>query len=177
MSDLKFHPKDLDSFIEAMKQSIFYLKPFDYIGRMILKDGKVVWLKINSTPTLQDNLVIFNGIILDITNIKDEEINSLNARKFNESILFNIPADIAVLIKSQLFILNPNAISDENTRNWLIGKNDFDYCKYKGLDGSRAQIRRDYFNQAALSQQQVEWVDEFKRVEGDRYVLRRFFRI
>ena len=176
MDDMKFHPEDMDSFIEAMKQSILYLKPFDYIGRMVLSDGKIAWVKINSTPILQDNLIVFNGIILDITDSKDVEIDSLNARKFNESILFNIPADIAVFDKNHNYLfLNPNAISDESTRNWLIGKNDFDYCELKGLVSSRAQIRRDYFNEAATLQQQVEWIDEFKRDGEDRFVLRRFY--
>lgn len=176
MADMKFHPGDMDSFVEAMKQSILYLKPFDYIGRLVLSDGKIAWVKINSTPIFQDNLFVFNGIILDITDIKDVEIDSLNTRKFNESILFNIPADIAVFDKNHNYLfLNPNAVSDEATRNWLIGKNDFDYCELKGIDGSRAQIRRDYFNQAATLQRQVEWVDEFKRNGEDKYVLRRFY--
>jgi PAS domain S-box-containing protein len=176
LENWKLHPEDIDGFMEAMKQSIYHCKSFDYIGRMILLDGKIVWIKINSNPVFQNDLVVFNGIISDITNIKDVEIENLNARKFNESILFNIPADIAVFDKNHSYLfLNPNAVSDEATRNWLIGKNDFDYCELKGIDASRAQIRRDYFNQAAISHRQVEWVDEFEKNGEDKYVLRRFY--
>ena len=55
--------------------------------------------------------------------------------EFSDSVLFNIPADIAVFDKNHNYLfINPNGISDPELRNWMIGKNDFDYCAKRGID-------------------------------------------
>ena len=100
----------------------------------------------------------------------------IQKQTFNEIILDNIPADIAVFDKNHNYLyINPNGVRDVETRKWLIGKNDFDYCKKKGLDNSNADQRRNFFNQAIQTKQQVEWVDEYQRNGNDIYVLRRFY--
>jgi len=102
--------------------------------------------------------------------------NIIEKQKFNEIILDNIPADIAVFDKNHNYLyVNPNGIRDVETRKWMIGKNDFDYCDYKNIDKSIAQGRRNIFNQAIHTKQQVEWVDEYNREGKNIYVMRRFY--
>ena len=61
-------------------------------------------------------------------------------------ILDKIPADIAVFDKDHNYLyINPNGIRDVETREWMIGKSDFDYCDFKGLDKTLAKNRRDIF--------------------------------
>lgn len=106
--------------------------------------------------------------------IKDYPI--IKKQKFNEIILNNIPADIAVFDRNHNYLfVNPNGIRDEETRNWLIGKNDFDYCDFKSVDKTIATERRAFFNQAIKTKRQVEWVDEYHKNGKDSYVMRRFF--
>jgi len=106
--------------------------------------------------------------------IKDYPL--IKKQKFNEIILNNIPADIAVFDRNHNYLfVNPNGIRDEETRNWLIGKNDFDYCDYKAVDKTIAAERRAFFNQAIQTKRQVEWVDEYHKNGKDSYVMRRFF--
>lgn len=100
----------------------------------------------------------------------------IEKQKFNEIILDNIPADIAVFDKNHNYLyINPNGVRDVETRKWLIGKSDFDYCDYKDLDKTLAQGRRDLFNQAIQTKQQIEWVDEYHKDGKDIYVMRRFY--
>jgi PAS domain S-box-containing protein len=109
--------------------------------------------------------------------IEQSNLNQLiiEKQKFNEIILDNIPADIAVFDKNHNYLyINPNGIRDVETREWMIGKSDFDYCDYKGLDKSMAQKRRDLFNIVVETKQQIEWLDEYHRENKDIYVLRRF---
>ena len=95
---------------------------------------------------------------------------------FSNVILDNIPADIAVFDKDHNYLyINPNGIRDIETREWLIGKSDFDYCDYKGLDKTLAQNRREIFNKSIQTKQQIEWVDEYERGGEYVYVLRRFY--
>jgi PAS domain S-box-containing protein len=96
-------------------------------------------------------------------------------KKYNETILDSMPADIAVFDKNHNYLyINPNGIRDVETREWIIGKSDFDYCDYKGLDKSMAEKRRDLFNIVVETKQQIEWLDEYHRENEDIYVLRRF---
>jgi PAS domain S-box-containing protein len=110
--------------------------------------------------------------------IQDSHSNQhiIEKQKFNDIILDNIPADIAFFdINHNYLYVNPNGVRDVETRKWLIGKSDFDYCDYKGLDKTLAQGRRDLFNQAIQTKQQVEWVDEYHRDGKDIYIMRRFY--
>ena len=110
--------------------------------------------------------------------IEDSHLNQkiIEKQKFNEIILDNIPADIAVFDKNHNYLyINPNGIRDVETRKWMIGKSDFDYCDFKGLDKTIAQGRRDIFNQVIQTRQQVEWVDEYHRDGKDIHVMRRFY--
>ena len=52
-------------------------------------------------------------------------------KTFYETILNNIPVDVAVFNKQhQYLFVNPNAVHSASTREFLIGKDDFDYCKH-----------------------------------------------
>ncbi|MDA1172834.1 MAG: PAS domain S-box protein [Proteobacteria bacterium] len=95
---------------------------------------------------------------------------------FSNIILDNIPADIAVFDKDHNYLyINPNGIRDVKTREWLIGKSDFDYCNYKGIDKTLAQNRREIFAKSIQTKQQIEWLDEYERGGKNVYVLRRFY--
>jgi PAS domain S-box-containing protein len=110
--------------------------------------------------------------------IEDSHSNQhiIEKQKFNDIILDNIPADIAFFdINHNYLYVNPNGVRDVETRKWLIGKSDFDYCDYKDLDKTLAQGRRDLFNQAIQTKQQVEWVDEYHKDGKDIYIMRRFY--
>ncbi len=101
---------------------------------------------------------------------------SISNQKFNESVLFNIPADIAVFDKDHNYLfINPNGISNKELRDWMIGKNDFDYYKFKNLDTKPAEIRRGYFNKSKDTKQQVDWIDEINKGDKSIYILRRFY--
>ena len=102
--------------------------------------------------------------------------NVINQENFNKIILDNIPADIAVFdVNHNYLYINPNGISDVETRKWMIGKNDFDYCNYKGINSSSAQARSNIFNEVLRKKKQIEWVDEYSRDGKDIYILRRFY--
>lgn len=68
-------------------------------------------------------------------------------KKFFESILHNIPGDIAVFdTQARYIFINNSAIRNDETRAWIIGKTDFDYCAYKNVPLDRAQKRLETFD-------------------------------
>lgn len=102
----------------------------------------------------------------------------LNKQKeFYESILDNIPVDIAVFdLKHNYKYLNKEAIKDREVRSFMIGKDDFAYAKLKGIDSSMAQARRDRFNEVINSQKIITWLDTQLGSDGKtKHKERRFF--
>lgn len=140
-----------------------------------LLNGKVVECKV--IHVIYNNL--FNGSLITYTDttdsIKSKEI--LNDKKvLTEEILDNIPADIALFDADHKYLyVNPNGIKNEEIRKWIIGKDDFDYYKLKGMDDSKAIERRALFKRAVTENTSIEWLDEhFNATRGTVFMLRRF---
>jgi PAS domain S-box-containing protein len=84
------HPDDRDGFVSLNLEGIRNLRPFDWKGR-VLADGKVKWLHISSSPEPQQNGdVLWNGLVVDITERKraDEALRASLREK--ESLLKEI---------------------------------------------------------------------------------------
>ncbi|HQR94387.1 MAG TPA: ATP-binding protein, partial [Sediminibacterium sp.] len=112
----------------------------------------------------------------DITEKKKAEQEIIQQRQFYNEILDNIPADIAVLDSSQKYIyLNPYAVKDEETRKWIIGKNDFDYFESKGKGQEIAIKRRELFEKAISTSKGLEFIDEHRRGKSNTFILRKFY--
>jgi PAS domain S-box-containing protein len=102
--------------------------------------------------------------------------NTIDKQKIDEIIADNIPYEIAIYDTNHNYLfVNSNGIRNDETREWVIGKNDFDYCNYKGLDKSFAQNRWDLFNKAIQTKKQVEWIDEYHKESKDIYIMRRLY--
>ncbi len=107
-------------------------------------DNSSHYYKISSSCIINvDNscghLFIFFENDSNYSKIKEAE----TSRDFYKEILDNLPADIAVFDESQKYLyLNNHAIKSDEVRNWLIGKDDFDYCNFRNLPITIAQERR-----------------------------------
>jgi PAS domain S-box-containing protein len=108
-----------------------------------------------------------------------EQMNDLNEkveeqRRFYEFILNNIPADIAVFSKDHKYVfVNPQGIQNPEVREFIIGKDDFDYCKYRGIPDTMAHNRRKLFQRIQETMEFVNWEDDFVNVQGERRVVYR----
>lgn len=175
-TSLNLHPDDVDSFLNTINASIINKRDFIYIGRFLMPTGDIKWFEASALRIDEEQEVIYDGIIIDITTKKESEIEISNKRIFNDSILDNIPADIAVFDKNHNYLfINSIGIANEELRKWLIGKNDFDYCTYRNLDTTLAEKRHEYFKKAIETKKQVDWVDEVKKEDKVVHLLRRFF--
>ena len=77
----------------------------------------------------------------------DERYKSIEKeRDFYKELLDNMPADVGVFNENQKYLyVNPHAIKDPEMRKWIIGKDDFDYCKARNLPTTIAKDRRNKF--------------------------------
>ncbi|MFM9004036.1 MAG: sensor histidine kinase, partial [Flavobacteriales bacterium] len=120
---------------------------------------------------------VISGIIKDNTRWVHVNNRAEDQKKFYEAILNNIPVDIAIFNYDHKYMyLNPIAVRDQEVREFLLGRDDFDYCKFRNLDTTLADMRRGVFNSARDTKEMVEFEDVSIKPDGtNRYMLRRYF--
>ena len=112
-------------------------------------------------------------------NQKEENLIDLkdtieSQKEFYELILNSIPSDIAVFDKNHRYLfINPQGIKDEKVRKFMIGKDDFDYAKLKGISDEKAVARRKFFNEIISTKNHETWSDEHIDINGSRKVVQR----
>lgn len=92
-------------------------------------------------------------------------------------LLFNIPADIAIFDTDHKYLyINKLALSSRDNRDWIIGKDDFEYCTEFKKPIELAINRRSYFTEALAEGAQVEFEEMNLDKKGDAiFNLRKFF--
>jgi two-component sensor histidine kinase len=118
-----------------------------------------------------------SGIFKESTRLVHVNNRAEDQKRFYEAILNNIPVDIAIFNEDHKYLyLNPIAVRNQEVRDFLLGRDDFDYCRFRNLDTTKAEMRRASFLQAKSSGVAVEFEDSSQVENGQtRYVLRRFF--
>jgi PAS domain S-box-containing protein len=141
--------------------------------------GERRWILWSETGIFdeKENLTEILSLGKDVTRMKEAQEEIASQKRFTDGVLNNIPADIAVFDDQHRYVfVNQKGLTNEGMRNWVIGKTDFDYCELKNLDKSQAIKRREYFNKAITTGEQIEWVDEHVTKEGGKkYILRKFY--
>jgi PAS domain S-box-containing protein len=100
-----------------------------------------------------------------------DPVNNINSLEKN--ILDSIPADIVIMDVNQRYVfLNKSACPTESVRKWLIGKNDFEYCRYRNKPVHIAIKRRTTFNETILSGAPASLEERFETNQGDKHHLR-----
>lgn len=121
---------------------------------------------------------VANGVLISLpTRILKKELltGGLSENIFLKSILDNIPTDIAVWdLNHRYLYLNKRANADEGTRKWLVGKDDFEYCKEFNLPTQIAINRRIAFNHALYTRSANAFEEKVETEEGSTYLLRVF---
>jgi PAS domain S-box-containing protein len=143
------------------------------------KDGSEYYVESTIVPFMENGKAFkYIAIRYESTELKLKEAAILKQKQFYEDILNSIPVDIAVFDKDQKYVfVNKKAIKDDETRDWLIGKDDFDYVNLKNLPASIAEVRREVFNQLQNNSDSITWLDEHEKNGQIIYKERRFHNI
>ncbi|MFZ4798330.1 MAG: PAS domain S-box protein [Bacteroidia bacterium] len=138
------------------------------------------WIYIEAIGNNLIDIQGINGIVVnsrDITERKkaQEEVEKLKA--FYEKILNKIPADIVVFDKQHKYLfINPLSIKNDELREWLIGKDDYDYCELRNRPKEIADLRRKLFNEVFDAKVQYEFEESVTNDKGEKiWMLRRMF--
>ncbi|MBC7919774.1 MAG: PAS domain S-box protein [Ferruginibacter sp.] len=128
------------------------------------------WFQITAVK-LDDGLVAtFN----DITEQKNAALQLEQQREFYETILNQLPAGLAVFDRAHRYLfVNPESVKDPAMRLWLLGRDDFDYCRKQGKDLALAETRRAVFQRVLAQKTEVEWEERFHAPGRVTYRLQR----
>src|SRR5208337_1671738 len=75
------HPDDLQEFLTSVMEAISARSDWRFEGRVLGLDGQFKWVQALSSPHVEEEELVFNGVVLDVTGRKraEEEIRALNA--------------------------------------------------------------------------------------------------
>ncbi|WP_448266185.1 ATP-binding sensor histidine kinase [Nostoc sp. DSM 114159] len=91
------HPDDRPALAQALAYSAENLTPFEEEWRIILPSGTVKWIQSASRPERQaDGAIIWDGVVIDISNGKEAELSLAKEREFLNAIIHNITDGIVV---------------------------------------------------------------------------------
>ncbi len=66
----KVHPDDLPEYTRAIEESAVTLGKFLYEFRFLRNNGHVRWLRASSSPRIENDMIVWDGFIIDITERK-----------------------------------------------------------------------------------------------------------
>jgi PAS domain S-box-containing protein len=128
-------------------------------------------LSITSLGVSKKNELLCIRIECADYNFLFDPINNINSLEKN--ILDSIPADIVIMDVNQRYVfLNKSACPNDDVRKWLIGKNDFEYCRYRDKPIHIAIKRRTTFNEMLMTGVQASLEERFETNQGDKHHLR-----
>ena len=142
------------------------------------KDGSLYWTDSTIVPFLKDgNPYQYISIKYDITKRVEISEEIQKQKNFYEIVLNEIPADIVVFDKNHKYLfINPNGVKDTEIRNYLIGKDDYEYCAFKNKDISIADERRKLFLETIESKVGLTFEEELVDTNGNvNYKLRKYY--
>ncbi|MHA6249223.1 PAS domain-containing hybrid sensor histidine kinase/response regulator [Pontibacter sp. CAU 1760] len=107
------------------------------------------------------------GSAEDVTLLRRQRRELVQQKEFYETILNNIPSDVAVYDADLRYLfLNPAAVSDENMRKWIIGKTNEEYRQHRNIKPELFQTRMDNLKRVVQRQQLVEFEEQLFDKEG-----------
>ncbi|MBU0985294.1 MAG: PAS domain S-box protein, partial [candidate division Zixibacteria bacterium] len=115
---------DIDAFQQSTSEAIDNRAPWEFEGRFVRPDGRVVWFQGMATPSEIDGNLVYNGLLLDITQRREAEQALVTSEKRFRTVFENSPQAMFIVdAKTQEFIdVNPAAeIHAQCSRQEMIG--------------------------------------------------------
>lgn len=160
-----------ENFLAHTKNALKYSKSLTYKYHLVDANNKQLYYEARFVKSDDKEIVC---IIRDISDITKAEEEIKTAKEFYENIINNVNIDIAVIDHQNRYLLiSKSAVKDPDIREWLIGKNDFEYCAFRDKSIAIAESRTEMYNLVDELKKPIEWIEELTDGSGKkRYFAR-----
>jgi len=150
------HPQDRSRVEQAVWQSVSAKQPYVIEYRIVRADGRIAWVydkgqgifsenNDNDTQQRQGQPLQMDGVILDITERKQAEVELQSTQAFLNSVVENLPLGVFIKDAVDLRVMYWNKASEElfgYSREDVLGKNDYDFLPREQAKCLRAKDRQ-----------------------------------
>ncbi len=153
----------------AFQRCIERREPYDLELPLITAKGTRRWVRTVGAPieTKNGTVVKVAGAFQDVTERKTAEDELKETKRFYEQILEHIPIDLAVFTpEARVEYVNPQSVSDEETRDWILGRTNEEYCKKRGFAPAIGR-RRDAAIRTAARENAITEIEETLQTDSD----------
>ncbi|MEN9613390.1 MAG: hypothetical protein RLZZ628_4204, partial [Bacteroidota bacterium] len=137
-----------------------------FVAQFLLKTDSFTDLKLKLMRLPQERWLCFMQ-----KNISDVLTFGIG---FYETIIEKLPFEFIVFDEGWRYqYINPKIFKDPELRAWMIGKTDFDYCKYRNLNPALAERRWAHYQKCVEEKKSTEWIDTHLKPDGTvTYMMR-----
>ncbi len=136
----------------------------EYVFSINYQEDSIALLYISTTSKNEQEHVVIKKIGKAVAAyiVQQYEHEKLKEKtQYFEQILNSIPSDLVVFDKHHRYqYINPIAIKDQKVREWLIGRDDFDYVNYRKKNPEIAKQRRAIFNSIIKEKRQHQFEEK-----------------
>lgn len=83
---------DIGRFMASIHEAVEHYAPWRYEGQFIKPDGVRIWFQGSSTPHREDEEIVFDGFLMDITDRKEAEVELAQLRNYLANIIDSMPS-------------------------------------------------------------------------------------
>lgn len=148
--------------------SEFYMEIPIVFGQETTKGTLLLW---DSKPKIVSSIQqkTIDHIALQLQSTFQLHAQNLDTaqKEFYKQILDRVPTEIVAFDSEHRYLyVNPAAIRNDELRDFIIGKDDFEYAIHTNRNNQFAQERRNRFITAATTKSVIEWIDEIEKNDG-----------
>jgi two-component system cell cycle sensor histidine kinase/response regulator CckA len=90
----RIDPRDIEQFRHSLYKSLSSLSQWQFEGRYVRENGDISWFKMLSTPHLENDVVVFDGIMLDVTDLLEAQQQLRNSETMLTAVIETIPGRV-----------------------------------------------------------------------------------
>jgi PAS domain S-box-containing protein len=130
-------------------------------------DGERRLISVYSVPIEYEGQTAAQTVVHDITAQRAAETELRRLKDFYEQILNVMPIDLAIFDADGRYqYVTPSAVSDPHRRAQIIGLNDVEYAKQRGLEVDKARHRLDTIRRVARTRQTERFEETVDAPDG-----------
>lgn len=126
----RVHDDDRERFLSSITEAVENVCPWHFEGRFVKPSGEVIWFSGNSVPHRDVRSIVFDGVIMDISDLKAAEDKLHKSERQMSQIIDFLPDPTFVIDRESRVIAWNRAMVELTGINAeaMLGKGDYEYA-------------------------------------------------